>query len=123
MWVLVLLVSRHVSFASDEMTVSKRLAFVDSPELIKSDSDLPSGSHLKVAIVFHRDAARTPLTERYLDKGVNWTACGSGLQDDFPIRIMSTGTLPPKVQQDLGHRPLPGGCRMGIITDLGQQQV
>jgi hypothetical protein len=100
---------------------SKRLLF---PDLTDKAGVIPSGAKLKLSIVIHRDAARTPTTERYLEQTINWTQCmgGKGLH---PIKIIPVtpggGQVPSKPPHE--HKPLPGGCRMGVVTDVGMAQV
>ena len=104
---------------------SKRLLFPDLPDKAGSGA-IPSGAKLKLSIVIHRDAARTPTTERYLEQTINWTQCNGG-RALHPIKIIAAtsggvgGQVPAKTPHE--HKPLPGGCRMGVVTDVGIAQV
>ena len=73
-------------------------------------------------------AARTPLTARYLEKDTNWTECEwRERRILFPIKIHSHQGSPQTRLRNSDshhqHKPLPGGCRMGMVTDTGLQQV
>ena len=112
------------SIAAEEIsTSSKRLLFPDlSSDLSK---DVLKGSKLKLAIVIHRDAARTPTTERYLPDHQNWTHCSSDGKSLHAIKIVhaSPGGTAAAAKLPHEHKPLPGGCRMGVVTDVGMAQV
>lgn len=110
------------AFGDDLVTASKRIAFVDGPDIIASDKSLPSGSRLKLALVYTRDAARTPLTDRYLDRTTNWTQCGTAKQL-LPLKLVSEGGEQGTRKVPHEHHALPGGCRMGVVTEEGMKQA
>ena len=110
------------AFGDDLVTASKRIVFVDGPDLLASDKALPSGSRLKLALVYTRDAARTPLTDRYLEKATNWTQCGSTKQLP-PLKLVTEGGEPSVRKPPHEHHALPGGCRMGVVTEEGLKQA
>eukprot|EP00195_Chlamydomonas_chlamydogama_P017114 CAMPEP_0202896474 /NCGR_PEP_ID=MMETSP1392-20130828/5471_1 /ASSEMBLY_ACC=CAM_ASM_000868 /TAXON_ID=225041 /ORGANISM="Chlamydomonas chlamydogama, Strain SAG 11-48b" /LENGTH=444 /DNA_ID=CAMNT_0049581845 /DNA_START=76 /DNA_END=1407 /DNA_ORIENTATION=+ len=98
------------------------LSIADTEDLTKSDSLIPKDAKLKMVTVVFRDAARTPLTERYTERGMTWSMCSSNRQaPKLQLQTPSGQAVPPK--QPHSHKALAGGCQMGMITDVGYKQA
>eukprot|EP00955_Chlamydomonas_euryale_P089652 364483-Chlamydomonas_euryale.AAC.4 len=82
------------------------------------------------------DAARTPLTERYIERDMAWEHCMDVTSPaSLPIRLVTAGTeagagadagarvAPPPRRDASQHKQLPGGCRVGQVTETGRAQA